>query len=161
MCCQGHICCCGHHRLVNTVLDVCPSVSDMAEVVGRGEKLQPFLQKKHSLLYPLVRWILISNKAHIRKLLPEEELKSMGSSAQFVLLSSTPEKEKKFRAAREKCAANVARPGPKGAGVGSFFAWHGSAFPNWYALLPFSLCVFVNYLCGCTPVLHGTFTFGT
>jgi len=60
------------------------------------------------LLYPLLRWIIISNKAHIRRLEPHEQIHEMKNSIQFVLLSSTPEREVKFQQFRDMAARKPA-----------------------------------------------------
>jgi len=49
------------------------------------------------LLYPLLRWLITSNRAHIRRLEPEERLDAITSEHQFVFVSCTPEKEAQFK----------------------------------------------------------------
>jgi len=107
-------------------LDKTPSITEMREMSDRFV-LRETLDKRDPLLHPLLRWIITSNRAHIRKLAPEEEMKNMGTKFQFVLLSSTPEKEQKFLALRRRAEVS--------GGTGSLWAFHGSSTGNWHSIL--------------------------
>ncbi len=83
---------------IRTVLGLCPSVREMGEMARKAPgTLAQQLAALHPLLYPLLSWIVVSNKAHIRQLLPSEEIKEMKGTVQFVLLSSSPERENIFK----------------------------------------------------------------
>lgn len=110
------------------VLQLLPSVDELVTMAANYE-MRGYLDNLHPLLAPLVRWIITSNRAHIRKLLPEEEIKGMNTNHQFVLLSATPEKEAEFKLLRVK--AELA----KGRSLGSLWAFHGSATGNWHSIL--------------------------
>jgi len=85
------------------------------------QELKDHMDKIDPLGYPLLRWILTSNRAHIAKLQDAEKISEMATSNQFLLLSSTPAREKRFQEEKKK--------------KGSFFAFHGSAFNNWHSIM--------------------------
>ncbi|KAK2501661.1 hypothetical protein MC885_007276, partial [Smutsia gigantea] len=65
--------------------------------------------------------IISSNRSHIVKLPLSRQLKFMHTSHQFLLLSSPPAKEARFRTAKKL--------------YGSTFAFHGSHIENWHSIL--------------------------
>lgn len=67
--------------------------------------LRERLKKQDPLLYPLLQWIITSNRAHLRRLTATEEMKSLRTPWQYVLLSTPPEKEARFQ--RLKAAAEA------------------------------------------------------
>jgi len=71
------------------------------------------------LLYPLLRWIVATNRAHLKQL---DQNLDMGTEFQFILKSTTPEKEQIFQQAKIEHE-------------NSFFAWHGSPLGNWHSIL--------------------------
>lgn len=90
-------------------------------VYTTSQSLKEGLDKIDHLLYPLIRWILTSNRAHVAKLKDNELVTGIGSKLQFCLLSTPPKKEKRFIELESK--------------KGSFRAFHGSAFGNWHSIL--------------------------
>ncbi|XP_012994336.1 protein mono-ADP-ribosyltransferase PARP6 isoform X2 [Esox lucius] len=89
------------------------------------------------LAHPLLRWIISSNRSHIVKLPLNRQLRFMHTPHQFLLISSPPAKEARFRAARKL--------------YGSTFAFHGSHIENWHSIMRNGL---VN--ASCTKLqLHG------
>lgn len=78
------------------------------------------MDKLDPLAHPLLQWIISSNRSHIVKL-PLSRLKFMHTSHQFLLLSSPPAKEARFRTAKKL--------------YGSTFAFHGSHIENWHSIL--------------------------
>ena len=54
------------------------------------------------LCYPFLRWLLASNRCFLKKLDGKQMITKMNCDHQYALLSSTPEKEEKFRSAKEK-----------------------------------------------------------
>jgi len=119
-----------NHQLLKAVLDLMPHVSKMAAQKSNKD-LMEFLNDIHPLLFPLLRWILSSNRAHIRKLEKEEIFDEIHSKFQFMLLTSSPAREKLFQA-RKKAAA-------KKNGTGSFYMFHGSPIGNWHSILHMGL----------------------
>uniref|UniRef100_A0A8C8JF91 Poly [ADP-ribose] polymerase n=1 Tax=Oncorhynchus tshawytscha TaxID=74940 RepID=A0A8C8JF91_ONCTS len=84
------------------------------EIKKQMDKLDP-------LAHPLLQWIISSNRSHIVKLPLSRQLKFMHTSHQFLLLSSPPAKEARFRTAKKL--------------YGSTFAFHGSHIENWHSVL--------------------------
>ncbi|KAL6075093.1 Poly [ADP-ribose] polymerase 6, variant 2 [Balamuthia mandrillaris] len=106
------------------VLQLTPSVEEMRDMATQnGEQglRQKLEQEKHPLLYRLLRWILSTNRSHLRKIPENGFIDQMQTPHQFVLLCKTPEKEAKFQALKKK--------------YGSVWAFHGSALENWHAIL--------------------------
>ena len=105
---------------VRQIIEKFPSVSEMARWPTTQE-LKAELDKRDHMAYPLLRWILTSNRAHLAKLKTNEHISSMSTKHQYLLLSSPPAKERKFQEEKKK--------------HGSFWAFHGSAFNNWHSIL--------------------------
>ncbi|XP_031425644.1 protein mono-ADP-ribosyltransferase PARP6 [Clupea harengus] len=76
---------------------------------------------KYATASTLLQWIISSNRSHIVKLPLSRQLKFMHTSHQFLLLSSPPAKEARFRTAKKL--------------YGSTFAFHGSHIENWHSVL--------------------------
>ncbi len=143
-------------RLTAT-LNLCPSLAEMSKMVEKGI-LKQELNKLDPLLYSLLVWILQSNRAHIRLLSKSEQMNELKTPHQFVLLSSTPDREKKFQALKKGAsvsswAASRSQAAGTGTGTGkggrktnynkdaqndgktlggSCWAWHGSGTGNWH-----------------------------
>merc|ERR1712228_1146884 len=108
------------------VIDLCPSISCMQEWAVNGDiALKKELTAIHCLLYPLLCWIVTSNRCHLRKLSASNRIAQIDTEYQFALCSATPDREKEFQDLR---AAN-----------GSFLAWHGSPMGNWHSILRMGL----------------------
>jgi poly [ADP-ribose] polymerase 6/8 len=54
------------------------------------------------LAFPLLRWVVSSNRSHLKKLEKNEMVSQMNTTHQYLLMSSTPEKEKRFQALKKK-----------------------------------------------------------
>jgi hypothetical protein len=92
-------------------------------------------------LRPLLAWVMSSNRAHLRKLERSEHTDLVQSEHQFVLASSSPEKEARFRLLKSQ----VQRENKgKTEAPASIHAWHGSALSNWHAILRSGLKNFSN-----------------
>eukprot|EP01087_Luapelamoeba_hula_P017063 TRINITY_DN5342_c0_g1_i1.p1 TRINITY_DN5342_c0_g1~~TRINITY_DN5342_c0_g1_i1.p1 ORF type:complete len:558 (+),score=72.30 TRINITY_DN5342_c0_g1_i1:442-2115(+) len=111
--------------LVAQVCDALPSIAELAKFSDEAI-LKSYLDSMEPLAYPLLRWILMSNRAHLAPL-PKNKHINMGTPYQFVLISDNPQKEASFRRLRE---ANAKRKGKRG----SFYAFHGSAIGNWHCI---------------------------
>ena len=110
------------------------SLFDKIEEIGFSEFIdsQHFQQKLNesdALLYPLVSWLVMSNRSHIVKIPPRYQLSFMHTPHQFLLLSSPPSKEAIFQEAK------------KTEMQGSYFAFHGSLIENWHSILRGGLLV--------------------
>jgi hypothetical protein len=115
--------------LMMEVIQLMPSIADMVRLGAEGTTaLRAQLTALHALMYPLLQWILSSNRAHLQHIEKKNEIPGVGNCvAQFHLLSSNPQKESNFRRLREE--ARAAR------GEGSFRVWHGSGAGNWHCIL--------------------------
>uniref|UniRef100_A0A7N8WRJ0 Poly [ADP-ribose] polymerase n=1 Tax=Mastacembelus armatus TaxID=205130 RepID=A0A7N8WRJ0_9TELE len=88
---------------------------------GPYSEIKKQMDKIDPLAYPLLQWILASNRSHIVKLPLNRQLKFMHTPHQFLLISSTPSKEACFQTAKKL--------------YGSTFAFHGSHIENWHSIL--------------------------
>lgn len=109
-----------NYTLVKQVLDSLPSVADMANF-SNSAALKKHLDSKNPLAFPLLRWILTSNRTHLAKLKQEEQLTIIPTRHQYLMLSATPARERIFQQRKKE--------------YGSFWAFHGSGFFNWHAIL--------------------------
>ncbi|KAI8921387.1 hypothetical protein DFJ77DRAFT_161875 [Powellomyces hirtus] len=91
--------------------------------------LRPILDKIDPLIYPLLRWIICSNRSFIKELRrPEEKVANVGAGQlQFKMIMSNPEKEELFVKNQRQWAGNTA--------VKSLWAFHGSPLCNWHSIL--------------------------
>ncbi|KAK3098777.1 hypothetical protein FSP39_023024 [Pinctada imbricata] len=110
---------------VEKVVDCIMSIHEMTKL-GTGE-IKKELDKAHILAYPLLQWIITSNRSHIVKLPEERRLSFMHTPHQFLLMSSPPAKEARFREAKQKHS--------------STFAFHGSGIENWHSIIREGLIV--------------------
>ncbi|XP_041464082.1 protein mono-ADP-ribosyltransferase PARP6-like [Lytechinus variegatus] len=106
-------------RLEST-LDKFSSMTDML-AAGSVTDMKKQMDKMDVLAYPLLQWIISSNRSHIVKLPTNKQIRFMHTPHQFLLLSSTPSKETAFRKAKQE--------------HGSIFAFHGSNIENWHSIL--------------------------
>lgn len=102
-----------------------PDVQTLANYAATRNGLQENLKKLDKRLLPLLRWIVMSNTAHITKLDREEQMMvGIGKEwQQFKMIISTPEKEARFQ--RHKTTH----------GGRTIFAFHGSPLRNWHSIL--------------------------
>jgi len=82
------------------------------------------------LLYPLLCWIVTSNRAHLRILSEKEHVTGIKTDFQFALASATPAKEAEFQRIQQS--------------NGSFLAFHGSPMGNWHSILRMGLKNYSN-----------------
>jgi len=120
----------GHSKNYNLVASVCDQLPAISEMKGFTDEmlLKSYLDNMDGLCYPLLRWILMSNRAHLSLLPKNKHIKEMHTDWQFVLVSDNPQKEAVFRQKREVMERK------KGKGKGSFYGFHGSAIGNWHSI---------------------------
>ena len=106
--------------LIKDALNALPSVKEMATYTST-QSLKKFLDGKHPMAFPLLRWILTSNRTHLAKLKPDEQISQVPTPHQYLMLSATPARERVFQQRKKE--------------YGSFWAFHGSGFFNWHAIL--------------------------
>ena len=98
------------------------SALDMHELCPyNGADLKKFLDNKDTLAYPLLQWLMVSNRSHIVKLPANRRLSFMNTPHQFLLMSSPPAKEALFQKYKRQ--------------YGSTYAFHGSGPENWHAII--------------------------
>ncbi|KAK3526214.1 hypothetical protein QTP70_017765 [Hemibagrus guttatus] len=100
-------------------LDSIMSIREITQ--GSYVEIKKQMDKLDPLAHPLLQWIISSNRSHIVKLPLSRQLKFMHTTHQFLLLSSPPAKEARFRTAKKL--------------YGSTFAFHGSHIENWHSIL--------------------------
>ena len=111
---------------LKTVIDLCPAIDSLKPWAKEGDvTLKKELTKIHCLLYPLLIWIITSNRCHLRRLSESDRIKAIETEYQFALCSATPTREKEFQDLRQS--------------NGSFLAWHGSPMGNWHSILRMGL----------------------
>eukprot|EP01114_Cavostelium_apophysatum_P019380 TRINITY_DN6231_c0_g1_i1.p1 TRINITY_DN6231_c0_g1~~TRINITY_DN6231_c0_g1_i1.p1 ORF type:complete len:564 (-),score=140.41 TRINITY_DN6231_c0_g1_i1:26-1717(-) len=125
---------------VNKVVSAMPAVEELTQLADT-KSIKTFLDTKDKLAFPLLRWIITSNRAHLAKCEPADKIEEMKTEHQYVFLSSPPEKEAKFqRLKKEK---------------GSFWAFHGSQFSNWHSILRIGLKNYSNTALMSTGAAYG------
>lgn len=107
-------------ELVNRILGAMPSVEHMVQAEDFGS-LKARMDNAHALCFPMLQWVISSNRSHIVRLKKEKLVESMRTPHQYLLLSAPPEREARFRDLKAK--------------HGSVFAFHGSAIENWHSIL--------------------------
>ncbi|XP_036432080.1 protein mono-ADP-ribosyltransferase PARP6 isoform X2 [Colossoma macropomum] len=80
-------------------LDGIMSIREITQ--GSYVEIKKQMDKLDPLAHPLLQWIISSNRSHIVKLPVSRQLKFMHTTHQFLLLSSPPAKEARFRTARK------------------------------------------------------------
>ena len=100
-------------------MDSFPEMNRVTSLVGSA--LKRLMDGVDKLGYPLLNWIISSNRSHIVKLPVDKQLEFMHTPHQFLLLCSPPTKETAFRGLKRD--------------HGSTFAFHGSKFENWHSIL--------------------------
>lgn len=92
-----------------------------ATIDGKGTHTKTEMDQKNPCAFPLMQWILASNRSHIVLLPPEKRIASMKTQYQFLLVSSPPAKEHAFQKAKSS--------------HGSTYAFHGSSIENWHSIV--------------------------
>ena len=108
------------NQKVRAVMDKIPSVEVLSQWIDIG-KLKDNCDNVDPLLYSLLRWILASNRSHLKKLAKHEQITEMKTEHQYCLMSSPPAREKTFQELKKQ--------------YGSVYAFHGSALGNWHSIM--------------------------
>ncbi|CAG5123778.1 unnamed protein product, partial [Candidula unifasciata] len=116
------------YKYLGEILDKMPTVQEMLKY-NDGE-LKEILKEKHELCYPLLRWIISSNRSHIVRLPADKQLTFMGTTHQYLMRNSPPLQDRQFRQNKDK--------------FGSVFAFHGSPIENWHSIIREGLVVASN-----------------
>lgn len=65
-----------NHKLIASILDKVPKLEVLIDWAKKG-KLKENLDELNTLAYPLIRWILASNRAHLKRLNKNEVIYSL------------------------------------------------------------------------------------
>jgi hypothetical protein len=95
----------------------------VTEVLGANSlaQLKSRAMAKDPRVFPLLEWVINSNRALIVKMPETLHLKQMVTKHQFLLITAPPDKQKRFVELKRK--------------HGTKFAFHGSGIENWHAIL--------------------------
>ncbi|XP_021359359.1 poly [ADP-ribose] polymerase 6-like [Mizuhopecten yessoensis] len=110
---------------VESALDSIISMQEMTRLGAANMKKK--LEENNIYSYPLLQWMITSNRSHIVKLPADKQMSFMRTPHQFLLLSSPPAKEAVFRECKQQ--------------HGSTFAFHGSGIENWHCIIREGLIV--------------------
>lgn len=105
---------------IKEVLEKYPAVSELKKWASKGT-LREELDKIHALSFGLMRWLIASNRCHLKKLTDKEQISALNTEHQYLMIAGTPDKEKKFRDMKKQ--------------YGSVWAFHGSALGNWHSIM--------------------------
>ncbi|NXL95421.1 PARP6 polymerase, partial [Alectura lathami] len=124
-----------NYERLQKALDSVMSIREMTQ--GSYLEIKKQMDKLDPLAHPLLQWIISSNRSHIVKL-PLSRLKFMHTSHQFLLLSSPPAKEARFRTAKKLYGSTQAAAGA--ASLTPVFSrkLHGAAYGKGIYLSPIS-----------------------
>ncbi|GFO14756.1 poly [ADP-ribose] polymerase, partial [Plakobranchus ocellatus] len=112
-------------QLLKKVLNQMPPMNKL--FADDGKDIQEKLKSCHFLCYPLLKWIIQSNRSHIVAIPEEGQLSCMETRHQFLMMNMPPSQEKSFLEYKRK--------------YGSVFAFHGSPIENWHSIIREGLIV--------------------
>ncbi|CAG8545611.1 3514_t:CDS:10, partial [Cetraspora pellucida] len=129
-----------NYSLLQSVIDKLPQVNEMVKY-AKKKILKQELDKLDTLCFPLLSWIISSNRTHLRLLESDEEKvqfnetsSAYGNWKQFIMIMSSPEKEETFQVEKDKLKKER-----RGQTLGELFAFHGSPLHNWHSIIRTSL----------------------
>lgn len=96
---------------------------------GGDRNLEARLNSRSMLLFPLLKWIITTNRSYIYELRGPHKFRDIPSSFQFKFMTSSPERERQFQLLVKEAEKF------RGKGEGVKWAWHGSPLPNWHAIV--------------------------
>jgi len=114
------------HKKLQTVLDLIPTIKNMSGWKDSMD-LKAYLDSIHELIFPLLVWLITTNRAYLRQLRPKERFGEIKTPYQYVMVSSSSKREQMFNRAKESAA--------KRHGKGSIYMFHGSPIGNWHSIL--------------------------
>jgi len=144
--------------LLLAVLHKIPGVLEMAQF-SSDEQLKVVLDDISPLAFPLLRWVIRSNRAHLSLIPTKKQIKEMNTPWQFQLVNSFPEHEAQFYKWKENARqwalshpndGHINNQHPAYFGIvpglanqskrlvnntGSYFAFHGSSITNWHSIV--------------------------
>jgi hypothetical protein len=111
--------------VLREVLGLTPSVSTLASFATVVD-LKQACDVLHPLMYPLLQWLITSNRSHLRALDQQDRCPG-GATHQFLLLTADPAREQYFQIEKAKSEKTQKQ--------GSILLTHGSALSNWHIIL--------------------------
>lgn len=134
---------------ITKIIGSFPSVQKMTSLINDedNKSLMTAVNKTDPDAYYLLRWILFSNRSHIRPISCDEIRKKVPSltvtyiNAAFEFGSLPPEKELEFQNRKAE--------------KGSIFAFHGSPSGNWHSIIRNFLAVFSGTVMQLHGAVHG------
>eukprot|EP01083_Nonionella_stella_P307058 1077784_1 len=109
------------------VLNKIPSIDTLLGYAKKGgnRTIKRSLGYKSPLLWPLLRWMVVTNRSHLVPLRTKQErFDGLPSCVQFKFVSYTPEREYRMQQLSKK-----------NNDCGTIYAWHGSPMGNWHNIL--------------------------
>jgi len=88
------------HSKVYSLIESIPPVSTLAQWSKKGI-LKEECFKISPLCYPFLRWVMASNRCHLKRLSKDKALSQMNTKLQYVLLSATPERDEYFQSEKK------------------------------------------------------------
>ena len=86
---------------VKNLIEKLPPVKELQIWVEKG-CLKEELFKIDPCAFSLIRWLVASNRCHLKKLEKNEQIKEMNTKHQYLMLSGTPDTEKRFQELKSK-----------------------------------------------------------
>lgn len=107
------------YDILHNVMMTLPSLNQLIKYNMIELKIE--LDKINYLSYPLLQWLILSNRSYIVKIQNENMLSMMCTENQYVFLNTLSSIGDEFNKARDL--------------YGSIFAFHGSPMENWYSII--------------------------
>lgn len=131
--------------MVREVTVLMPPIDEMLRNVTN---LRIYLDTIHVLMYPLLRWILATNRSHLRYISPELQselnLKDVCTHL-FVLITGPYKKEISFQKLKQAASEVITEVNVEAThNTGSLLAFHGSPCGNWHSILRMGIKNFSN-----------------
>jgi poly [ADP-ribose] polymerase 6/8 len=98
-----------------------PPIKQLLASAGAAPDIPALLARIDPYAHPLLTWVIGSNRSHIVKLPPQVEISELMPSEQFLMLSSSPEREEAFQKLKAR--------------HGTVLAFHGSPIENWHCII--------------------------
>ena len=124
-------------RTLHEIFEMVPSVESMMSTARSQRELMEIMDARSPLCYPLLDWVVTSNRSHIVALTAARRIECMKTPHQYLLVTAAPEAEERFQRMKAQ--------------HGSYFAFHGSPPENWHRILRHGL----KNLSGSKLQLHG------
>ena len=102
------------------MLEAIPTVQSLIDAHPASPDVTAALNRISPFAYPLLTWVVSSNRSFFVHLPAEQAISALGGE-QYLMLSSPPDKERRFRELRRQ--------------HGSVYTFHGSSCENWHSIV--------------------------